>query len=184
MVADWRLDRSRPCRRPRPRLGACGHGTRTGRNVGPKSVRVRVATSKPATRSKIEDEDDDENENETLRPPNCLTRLPTFLQGLSAITRSRNAPTSVHAMSWARLGARFNLANERAAIGSISLISGSVLSGASPHQISRQTAQPPTPNAKHRTPNAKRRTPNAKRQTPNAKRYPPTLLNQTFARSI
>ena len=43
--------------------------------------------------------------------------------------------TNVRAASWVRLGARFGLANERAAIGLISLISGSGLSGASPHQI-------------------------------------------------
>ena len=43
--------------------------------------------------------------------------------------------TNVRAASWVRLGARFGLANERAAIGLLSLISGSGLSGASPHQI-------------------------------------------------
>jgi hypothetical protein len=53
----------------------------------------------------------------------------------------------VYALSWVRLGAPLDLANEKAAIGLISLIGGSGLSGASPHQmISRQTAQRSTTN--------------------------------------
>ena len=60
-----------------------------------------------------------------------------------APSRSWTCQTDVQARSWVRLGARFDLADENAAIGLIALISGSGLSGASPHQINRQP--PPLP---------------------------------------